>query len=105
MTIGIEGLPAVDATLREIIGFSASHDPTLDFRARWGGEYAARSMNLWSGLLQSFKSGEPSAAENPDELLMCLSYDIAAGPYSLVPVNQTLSFHQWLLHGLRKALM
>jgi len=104
MDLGVESLPARDAVLREIVVFAAIHDPTPDFRARWGTDYAACAMDLWGGLLRSFRKGAALPTGNSDELLMCLSYDIAVGPYSSVPTIQTLCFHQWLLQGLRASL-
>jgi hypothetical protein len=100
----IESLPGPEAGLREIIRFSATHDPTMEFRAQWGVDYPSRAMGLWSDLLQAFKSGSASPARNAEELLMCLSYDIAVGPYCPVPESQTVSFHQWLVQGLRRLL-
>ena len=104
MTLRIDALPAPDADLRETIRFSASHDPTLQFRALWGAEYPARAMALWSGLTRSFKSGAAPPAENAEELLMGLSYDIAVGPYGQASGMQAPSFHRWLIDGLRRSL-
>jgi hypothetical protein len=105
MDLTPDDLPRPDAGLGDFIRFSAAHNPTPDFRARWGADYAARAMDLWGELLLAFRHGAPPPFRAPDELLMGLAYDIAAGPYVQVPAGQSASFQRWLVQGVRQSLM
>lgn len=105
MDLTPDQLPGPTAEILEIVRFSAAHNPTPDFRARWGAEYAARAMDLWGELLLVFRHGAAPPQRAPDELLMGLAYDIAAGPYVPIPAGQTVAFHRWLVQALRRSLM
>ena len=96
-------LPGPAATLEEIIRFAHSVDPTAHFRDRWGADYTTNIQALWGACVESFKAGAPTAAP-PDELLMCLTYDVVLGPYLGVPDPHKLPFLRWLLDGTRKSL-
>ena len=94
---------AADATLEQIIRFAHSVDPTTHFHDRWGEEYQKNVRALWQRCVESFKAGA-AAAPPPDELLMCLTYDVVLGPYLGVPDPHKLPFLRWLLDGVRKSL-
>ena len=96
-------LPKADSTLKQIIHFANTVDPTAHFHARWGEKYTANVQALWRRCVESFKAGEAAAAP-PDELLMCLTYDVVLGPYLGVPDPHKLPFLQWLLDGVRKGI-
>lgn len=104
MALSSANLPAPDADLRETIRFAAAHDPTAEFRARWGADYPAQAMDLWGRLLADFKTGAAPSPGDPDDLLLALNYDIAAGPYMAIPPGQVRRFHQWLVDSLRVSL-
>jgi hypothetical protein len=95
-----EALPGADATLEQIIRFARSVDPVEHFRDRWGDEYETKVRALWEGCVESYKAGVPASAQ-PDELTMCLSYDLALGPYLGVPEPHKLPFLRWLIEGIR----
>jgi hypothetical protein len=98
-----EELPGTDATLERIIRFAQSVDPVTHFRDRWGEEYKTNVRALWERSIESFKAGTAMPAP-PDEMLMCLAYDVALGPYLGVPNPHKLPFLRWLLDGVRKSL-
>lgn len=100
---GPEALPSADATLEQLIRFAHSVDPTTHFRIRWGEEYVTNVRALWQRSVESFKTGAATAAP-PDELLMCLTYDIVLGPHLGVPDSHKLPFLRWLLDGVRRSL-
>lgn len=99
----LETVPEANATLKQIIHFANSVDPTAHFHARWDEKYTANVQALWQRCVESFKAGEVAAAP-PDELLMCLTYDVVLGPYLGVPEPHKLPFLHWLLDGVRKSL-
>jgi hypothetical protein len=99
----LEALPGADATLGEIIRFANSTDPTALFHNRWGRDYQTNVQGLWHRCFESFKAGTAAPA-SPDELLMCLTYDVVLGPYLGVPDPHKLPFLRWLIDALRKNL-
>ena len=102
-SVPLSTLPETNATLEQIIRFARSVDPTEHFNARWGEEYRTNVQALWHRCVQSYKAG--AAAEgDPDELLMCLSYDVFLGPYLGVPDPHKLLFLRWLIDGVRRQL-
>jgi hypothetical protein len=98
-----ETVPESDAGLEQIVRFARAADPTAHFRERWGEEYATNVQTLWQRCFQSFKAGVPPGRP-PDELLMCLTYDVVLGPYLGVPDPHKLAFLRWLIDGVRGAL-
>ena len=98
-----ETLPDTDATLEQIIRFAQSVDPTAYFQDRWGKGYRTNVQALWSRCVQSYKAGAVAAGP-PDELLMCLTYDVVLGPSLGVPDPHKLHFLRWLLDGVRRGL-
>ncbi len=103
MLPSLEALPGTDATLPQIIRFAQSVDPTALFRERWGENYQRNVAALWDRCVQSYKAGV-TASEPPDELLMCLTYDVVLGPYLGVPEPHKLPFLLWLIDGVRRGL-
>ena len=93
--------PPADATREEIIRFACAVDPTPHFRARWGEHYKANVEALWRRCVESYLAGEltPRPA---DELLMCLAYDVIAGPCLGVPDPPKVPFLRWLIEGARR---
>jgi hypothetical protein len=99
----LETLPQTDASLYQIIRFARSAEPTEYFHDLWGEQYRTKVQALWDRCLQSFKAGTAVEGE-PEELLMCLAYDIALGPYLGVPDPHKLFFLRWLIAGMRERL-
>jgi len=99
----IDTLPEPDATLEQIIRFARSADPTAHFHERWGAEYRTNVQALWHRCVGSFKAGSVAAAP-PDELLMCLEYDVVLGSFLGVPEPHKLPFLRWLVAGVRHGL-
>lgn len=103
MELGVEDLPAPQATLAEVIRFASAHDPTLTFQARWGTDYRSLAMELWQCLLEAYQDKRPAVEEfSREEMLMGLNYDIAAGAH-VQARDPSQSFHQWLIQGLRQS--
>jgi hypothetical protein len=96
-------LPETDATLEQIIRFARTVDPTGHFQDRWGEEYRTNVQALWHRCVQSYKDGSATPAP-PDELLMCLAYDVVLGPHLGVPHPHKLPFLRWLIDGVRQNL-
>jgi hypothetical protein len=97
-----DALPGPDATLDEIIRFARSADTTEHFSAVWGDRYETEVRALWERCVESYKAGVPVSAQ-PDELTMCLNYDLALGPYLGVPEPHKLPFLRWLIEGIRES--
>ena len=68
----------------------------------WGDDYASRARELWNRCVEAHKAGVPPPAP-PEELMMCLDYDLALGPYLGVPEPNKLHFLRWLIEGIRMA--
>jgi len=98
-----ESLPPTDATLPQIIRFARAVDPTMHFRERWGKYYPTQVSALWGRCVKSYQAGEETQG-SAGELLMCLVYDIALGPYLGVPEPSQRSFLLWLIDGVRRVL-
>ena len=75
----LKDLPGKGATLKELIRFACSVDPTAHFQARGGKEYQTSVQALWHRCVQDYKQRIPAAGA-VDELLMCLAYDVVLGP-------------------------
>lgn len=97
-----EDFPRPDATLEELVRFARSTDPTEHFRALWGDEYSSKVRDLWNRCVEAHRAGQPASAR-PDELAMCLNYDLTLGPYLGVGGPHKLPFLQWLIEGIRFA--
>ena len=98
-----ESLPPTDATLPQIIRFARTADPTAHFLEHWGKNYQTQVRALWDRYVTSYQAGEETQG-SAEELLMCLVYDIALGPYLGVPEPSQRSFLLWLIDGVRRAL-
>lgn len=96
----LESLPGSDASLRDIGRFIYYNDPTLLFHKVWGDAYTEKVRSLWQRLNHAFKNGQ-KATGPADELLMCMAYDWALGPYMGVPESKKQDFLEWLLEGVR----
>ena len=98
-----DSLPGAEASFEEIVRFARATDPTAHFHVLWRENYQANVEALWHRCVQSYKAGA-AATGAPDELLMCLSYDVVLGPHLGVPEPQKLSFLRWLVEGIRRGL-
>ena len=99
----MEMLPKPEASLREVGRFLHDHDPTLYFHELWGDAYKENVQSLRQQYVNAYKDGTPATGRGAD-LLMCMAYDWALGPYLGVPDSQKLDFLQWLLAGVRQQL-
>ncbi len=99
----LQSLPGKDASLKELIRFADTYNPTPHFRKSWGENYESNIGTLRTSCVQAFKSGA-MAAGTPDELLMCFAHDVVLGPYLGVPEPQELGFLRWLIDGIRWGL-
>jgi hypothetical protein len=99
----ISNLPKTDADLKELIAFCRQNDPSREFEKRWGSEYRERVRELWGASTYAFKSGQPTGY-SPDELLMCMAYDVIVAPYIGVPEDISHSYLQTMLRELREKI-
>ena len=100
---GLESLPGLDASFRDIGRFLHDHDPTLHFHRIWGHDYQENVRSLWQRLSSAFKDGA-TAAGQADELLMCMAYDWVLGPHLGMPDSKKQEFLMWLLDAIRHRL-
>ena len=96
-------VPKEDATLSDFIRFSRMFNPFPHFEEIWGDEYTTKVGELWQRCVRSFKEDMMGSA-NVAELLMCLQYDIALGPYLGVPDTHKVRFLKWLVEGIKSKL-
>jgi hypothetical protein len=94
-------LPGPDANLTECIEFSRKNDPTQEFRERWGADYPDRARELWRASTHAFKAGR-ATGYSPDEVLMCMAYDVTVAPYIGVPEEVSYSYLHAMLQELRE---
>jgi hypothetical protein len=97
-----EDLPGPEAALADLVRFARTTDPTTHFRERWGAEYRDRAASLWRACVEAFGAGEEPPAP-PDELLLCLCYDVTLGPHLGAPDSRKLAFLHWLVEGLGRS--
>ena len=97
-------LPSADASVAEVLRFIGTFDMPLfeHIRQRWGAEYRDLVQARWGRGINEFSSGQPAVGP-VDELLLCLAYDAAVGPYLGVPESDKLPFWLWLIDGVRRA--
>lgn len=99
----ISRLPLSDASLRELIEFVRSNDPMKEFQELWGPDSNDRILELWGKSTHSFKERRPIGG-TPDELLLCMAYDVTVAPYLGVPEETTHSYLHFVLKELREKL-
>ena len=99
----ISQLPQSDASLSELIAFSRSNDPAKEFQELWGSAYKDRIEELWSSSTHSFKERRPIGA-TPDELLLCMAFDVTVAPYIGVPEDISHAYLHFVLKELREKL-
>jgi hypothetical protein len=102
----LQSLPSAGASLAEVIRFIGTFElPLIDhYRQRWGAEYPDRAQSLWARCVDAFQAGRPATGA-VDDLLLCLGYDSALGPYLGVPESDKLRFWVWLIDGVRRGLV
>ena len=101
-------LPPENADLREYIRFADRFNPAIHARQRfddpeWAQAYRQYVSGIWQRFTQQYKDGEPIDAD-PRELLLCLSYDVAVGPYLGVPESSRTAFYQQLIRAVATQL-
>jgi hypothetical protein len=94
-------LPGPDATLKELVEFCRKNDPSQEFMERWGAEFRDRARELWGASTHAFKAGRETGYA-PDEVLMCMAYDITVAPYIGVPEEVSHSYLHAMLRELRE---
>jgi hypothetical protein len=102
LVLSPDALPPPDATLAELVRFAHASSPVAEFQKRWGPEYAQRARELWSGATHAFRQGRPIGAP-PDELLLCMAYDVTMAPYLGVPEDVSHRFLSAVVRELREA--
>ena len=99
----ISSLPQPDAELRELLAFCRANNPSQEFEERWGSDCRDRVRELWGESTHAFKAGSPTG-HSPDELLMCMAYDVAVAPYIGVPEDLSHAYLHAMLRELREKL-
>jgi len=94
-------LPRPDATLRELVEFCRANDPSQEFMERWRTEFRDRVRELWAASTHAFKAGR-GTGYSPDEVLMCMAYDVTVAPYIGVPEEVSHSYLHAMLRELRE---
>lgn len=103
MTHSLDGLPGPEAGFRDLVRFAEAHDPTAEFRTRWGTEYASQARELWEKHRAAFAGGAAlPSGDSSDELLLCMNYQIAVSPYMAVSPDEVTAFCLWLIGGVRR---
>jgi hypothetical protein len=97
----LSSLPGPDATLKELIAFCRTNDPSQEFKERWGAEFPERVRELWATSTHAFQAGH-ATGYNPDEVLMCMAYDVTVAPYIGVPEGISHAYLHAMLRELRK---
>jgi hypothetical protein len=99
----IKTLPGPDASLRQLIEFCGNHDPTTEFRERWGSDFQIKARDLWADSTDAFKNQRFSSAD-ADELLLCMAYNVAVSPHLSIPEATSHAYLHWVLRELREKL-
>ena len=102
-SLSAKDLPKPNASLKTIIRFSRKNDPLLVFIEKWGDKYKERTEALWNQCVAAYKN-QDMMNKSVEELLFCLSYDIALGPYLGVPDPHKLPFLRWLIENIRSTI-
>ena len=97
----ISRLPGPDADLGELVEFCRNNDPSQEFKERWGSEFGDRARELWGTSTHAFKASR-ATGYSPDEVLMCMVYDVAVAPYLGVPEEISRAYLHAMLQELRE---
>ena len=99
----IPNLPKSDADLKELVAFCQLNNPTQEFEKHWGSEFHDRVRELWGKSTHAFKAGRPTGY-SPNELLLCMAYDVTVAPYIGVPEDISHSYLHAMLRELREKI-